>query len=68
MTGDLREFIFDMEVTMAVNPISYEEVQLDPPVRILSWEEYDRFNDAWEKFCRNAAGRGVNPRMARFEL
>ena len=66
--SDLQEFIFDMEITHAVNPISYEEVQLDPPVKILSWEEYDKFQGKWERFCRNAAAHGENPRIARFEL
>jgi hypothetical protein len=65
---DLREFDFDCVITKAVNPVSYEEVILDPPVKILSWEDYDLFQERWERFCRNAADRGVNPQVARFEL
>jgi hypothetical protein len=68
MSDDLREFVFDLEITKAVNPISYEEVELIPPVKILSWEQFNEFNDKWEVFCRNAADRGVNPQIARFEL
>jgi hypothetical protein len=66
--SDLREFEFDLEIVKAVNPISYEEVELMPPVKIESWEEYQRFNDKWEKFCRDAADKGVVMQIARFEL
>jgi hypothetical protein len=66
--SDLKEFIFDMEITTAVNPVSYQEVALDPPVKILSWEDYDRFLFEWERFCRRAADKGVSFLIARFEL
>jgi hypothetical protein len=66
--SDLKEFIFDLEITTAVNPVSYQEVTLDPPVKILSWEDYDRFNEEWERFCRRAADKGVSFLIARFEL
>jgi hypothetical protein len=65
---DLGEFEFDCEITRAVNPVSYEEVELTPPVRISTWEQYDLFYDRWERFCRDAADRGVDMRMARFDL
>lgn len=66
--SDLKEFIFDLEITHAVNPVSYQGVTLDPPVKILSWEEFDRFNEEWERFCRRAADKGAAFEIARFEL
>lgn len=65
---DLGEFEFSCEIIKAINPVSYEEVELAPPVRIFSWDEYDRFCAGWERFCRAAADRGVDMRVARFEL
>jgi hypothetical protein len=65
---DLGEFEFDCEIIKAINPVSYEEVELTPPVRISTWEQYDLFYDRWERFCRDAADRGVDMRLARFTL
>lgn len=58
----------ECEVTIAVNPITYREVTLDPPVRLESWDDFERFNFAWERFCRNAAERGIEMEIARFEF
>ena len=59
---------FDCEITRAINPISYREVELMPPVRLETWDDFERFNDAWELFCRRAADRGVEMEIARFEF
>jgi hypothetical protein len=58
----------DCMVTVAVNPLTYREVTLDPPVRLETWDDFERFNDAWELFCYRAAERGVEMEIARFEL
>jgi hypothetical protein len=58
----------DCMVTVAVNPLTYQEVILDPPVRLVTWDDFDRFNEAWEKFCRHAADCGAEMQIARFEL
>jgi hypothetical protein len=58
----------ECEVTVAVNPITYREVELSPPVRLETWDDFERFNDAWELFCRRAADRGVEMEIARFEF
>lgn len=58
----------DCMVTVAVNPITYQEVILDPPVRLVDWDDFERFNDAWELFCRRAADRGVEMQIARFDF
>lgn len=63
-----RNFAFDCELTMAVNPVTYTECRLDPPVKILSYNDFTRFNDKWEKFCRHAADQGIVMETARFEL
>jgi hypothetical protein len=56
------------KITMAVNPLSYEEVTLDPPVWLSSWDDVELFTDEWERFCRRAADKGVSPLIARFDL
>lgn len=65
--GHKRGFhpVTEIEITVAVNPFTYEEVRLVPPVKLRTYEDIGRFNDQWEQLCSSVQG---NPREMRFEL
>lgn len=51
-----RGFCFDCEVAVAVNPRTFRECKLTPPVKIRSFEDFARFNDEWATFCEDIGG------------
>jgi hypothetical protein len=51
-----RGFPFDCEITVAVNPLTKTEVQLTPPVKIKCFEDFARFYDKWDEFCKDLGG------------
>jgi hypothetical protein len=46
----------ECELTVAVNPITKNQVTLTPPVRIGSYEDFAKFNVEWEQFCKLLSG------------
>ena len=52
-----RGFAFDCEITVAVNPITKSEVKLTPPVKIKCFEDFARFYDEWDEFCKDLGGQ-----------
>lgn len=62
---NMSEFIFDCDIPVAVNTVTKSECRLVPPVKIRSWEDFRRFNDQWDRFCRTS---GDIPEEVHFEL
>lgn len=44
----------DSEISIGVNPITRTEVTLNPPVRVHSYEDLDRFREIWNHLCEYA--------------
>jgi len=51
-TIDYREFRFDCLIDTAINPFTKSEVTLVKPVAIRCYEDFARFYDDWEDFCK----------------
>ena len=41
-------------VDVAVNPITKNQVTITPPVKLGCYEDFAKFNDQWEDFCKNS--------------
>jgi hypothetical protein len=47
---------FECTVDVAVNPVTKNQVTLTPPVTIGCYEDFAKFNDQWEEFCKILSG------------
>jgi hypothetical protein len=53
--GDFRGFRWmECYVDTAVNPVTLKQVTFTQPVAIKCVEDFARFNEKWDDFCRNA--------------
>lgn len=53
---EFQGFLFDCDIPVAVNPITRSECRLVPPVKIRCFEDFARFYERWEEFCKDLGG------------
>lgn len=56
-TDDFKGFRWiECYIDTAINPVTMNQVTLTTPVRLGCHEDFEKFNDQWEQFCKLLSG------------